>query len=107
MFDFGEDGLASMRVNPGLSSYAADPEAAGASLAELLEFGKQRVPKELWKHTEVRLMATAGLRLLEPGVQDRILDSCRRVLQASGFKFKSEWASVITGMAMQNSLSQF
>ncbi|KAF3431464.1 hypothetical protein FNV43_RR26195 [Rhamnella rubrinervis] len=97
VFDFGKDRLASMRVNPGLSSYAADPEAAGGSLAELLEFGKGRIPKEVWKHTEIRLMATAGLRLLEPVVQDRILDSCRRVLQASGFKFRNEWASVITG----------
>ncbi|XP_015901282.2 probable apyrase 6 [Ziziphus jujuba] len=97
VFDFGKDGLASMRVNPGLSSYAADPEAAGGSLAELLEFGKGRVPKEFWKDTEIRLMATAGLRLLEPGVQDRILDSCRLVLHASGFKFRNEWASVITG----------
>lgn len=97
VFDFGRDGLASMKVNPGLSSYAMDPEAAGGSLAELLEFGKGRVPKEFWKDTEIRLMATAGLRLLEPGVQDQILDSCRRVLQASGFKFRNEWASVITG----------
>ncbi|KAL5553849.1 hypothetical protein UlMin_041250, partial [Ulmus minor] len=97
VFDFGKDGLASMRVSPGLSSFSEDPEAAGWSLTELLEFGKGRVPKEFWGKTDVRLMATAGLRLLDLGAQDRILDSCRRVLRTSGFNFRDDWASVITG----------
>ncbi|BFG16680.1 hypothetical protein CerSpe_029540 [Prunus speciosa] len=97
VFDFGTDGLSSMRVNPGLSAYAEDPESAGGSLRELVEFGKGRVPKEQWENTEIRLMATAGLRLLDLDVQNRILDSCRMVLRSSGFKFQNEWASVITG----------
>lgn len=97
VFDFGKDGLASMRVNPGLSSFAEDPDGAGHSLVELLEFGKGQVPKESWGETEIRLMATAGLRMLEVKVQERILESCRRVLRPSGFKFRDEWASVITG----------
>ncbi|XP_010066911.2 probable apyrase 6 isoform X1 [Eucalyptus grandis] len=96
-FDFGENGLASLRVNPGLSAYAEDPEEAGASLAELLGFAKRKVPREFWGETEVRLMATAGMRMLERRVQDQILDSCRKVLRASGFQFQDEWASVITG----------
>ncbi|PON33459.1 Nucleoside phosphatase [Parasponia andersonii] len=100
VFDFGNGGLVSMRVNPGLSAYSDDPKALGDSLKELLEFGKGRVPRELWRETEIRLMATAGLRLLDPAVQDRILDSCRRTLGESGFKFRDEWASVITGMAI-------
>ncbi|PKI36827.1 probable apyrase 6 [Punica granatum] len=96
-FDFGEGGLASMRVNPGLSAYAEDPESAGRSLRELIEFGKQRVPREQWANTEIRLMATAGMRLLELPVQYRILESCRGALRESGFKFRDEWASVIKG----------
>ncbi|XP_050144571.1 probable apyrase 6 isoform X2 [Malus sylvestris] len=96
VFDFGKDGLASMRVNPGLSAYAEDPESAGGSLRELPEFGKGRVPKDLWAETEIRLMARAGLRLLDLGVQNRILNSCWKVLRSSGFKFRDEWASVIT-----------
>lgn len=44
-------------------------------------------------------MATAGLQLLESSLQDQILDSCRWVLQGFGFKFRNEWASVISGMA--------
>ncbi|KAJ8773762.1 hypothetical protein K2173_006412 [Erythroxylum novogranatense] len=94
VFDFGED---AMRVNPGLSSYSEDPDEAGGSLKELIEFGKGRVPRELWNHTEIWLMATAGMRLLDVDVQDRILEACRRVLRTSGFKFDDKWASVITG----------
>ncbi|KAI6676836.1 hypothetical protein NL676_037632 [Syzygium grande] len=96
-FDFGQDGLASLRVNPGLSAYAEDPGESGASLAELVEFARRKVPREFWGETEVRLMATAGLRMLERRVQDQILDSCRKVLRVSGFQFQDEWASVITG----------
>nr|XP_028962438.1 uncharacterized protein LOC114826426 [Malus domestica] len=101
VFDFGKDGLTSMRVNPGLSAYAEDPESAGGSLRELLEFGKGRVPKDLWAEMEIRLMARAGLRLLDLGVQNQILNSCRKVLRSSRFKFRDEWASVITGTCTQ------
>ncbi|KAF1863567.1 hypothetical protein Lal_00030620 [Lupinus albus] len=96
-FDFGKDGLASMRVNPGLSSFAEDTDGAGRSLEELVEFGKGRVPIENWRETEIRLMATAGLRMLNVGVQGKILESCRKVLRESGFLFRDDWASVITG----------
>ncbi|KAL8142341.1 hypothetical protein V2J09_015373 [Rumex salicifolius] len=96
-FDFGPRRLGSMRVSPGLSAYAGNPEEAGGSLLELLEFGKSRVPEQLWKETDIRLMATAGLRLLDSKVQDNILESCRRALNSSGFKFHKDWASVITG----------
>ena len=97
-FDFGENGLGSIQVNPGLSSFAEDPAMAGGSLGELVEFGKKRVPKEYWGETEIRLMATAGLRMLDLGVQAQILESCRKFLRVSRFKFQDDWASVITGM---------
>lgn len=97
VFDFGKKGLVSMRVNPGLSAYAEDPEGAGGSLRELVEFGRKRIPREHWGRTEIRLMGTAGLRMLEGALQDRILESCRRVLRLSGFKFRDDWASVISG----------
>lgn len=96
-FDFGPGGLESMRVTPGLSTYVDDPEEAGGSLMELLEFGKKRVPEQFWKETEIRLMATAGLRLLDSKLQERILESCQKVLSSSGFKFHKDWASVISG----------
>lgn len=105
VFDFGRDGLASMRVNPGLSSFTEEPDGAGHSLLALLEFGKSEIPKESWRDTEIRLMATAGLRMLEVNLQQRILESCRSVLRSSGFKFRNEWASVITGSLLTDAAS--
>ncbi|KAK9050998.1 hypothetical protein SSX86_027623 [Deinandra increscens subsp. villosa] len=98
VFDFsGENGLGSVRVSPGLSAFGEDPHRAGASVLELLDFARKRIPKVNWGKTEVRLMATAGLRMLDSSVQERILESCRKVLRASGFAFRNDWASVISG----------
>ncbi|XP_078444294.1 putative apyrase 6 isoform X2 [Wolffia australiana] len=86
-----------LKENPGLSAYAGNPDLAGESLAGLLDFGKTKVPRSQWGQTKVRVMATAGLRLLDIRVQERILESCRKALRVSGFLFRSEWASVISG----------
>ncbi|KAG0469796.1 hypothetical protein HPP92_016496 [Vanilla planifolia] len=87
----------SLKVRPGLSSYSGDPSSAGDSLVDLLRFGKGKVPRDQWGDTEVRLMATAGLRMLDAGVTDSILESCRMALRSSGFLFQDEWATVISG----------
>lgn len=98
VFNFsGKNSLDSMRITPGLSAFAEDPEGAGLSLLELLAFARTRVPEKEWRKTEVRLMATAGLRMLDSGVQERILESCRKVLRRCGFQFSDDWASVISG----------
>ncbi|KAJ0436275.1 putative apyrase [Helianthus annuus] len=98
VFDFGgKNGLNSMRVSPGLSSFVEDVDGAGESVMELLAFAKRRIPDEKWGETEVRLMATAGLRMLDLNMQERILDACRTVLRRSGFVFRDDWASVISG----------
>uniref|UniRef100_A0ACD5XG50 Uncharacterized protein n=1 Tax=Avena sativa TaxID=4498 RepID=A0ACD5XG50_AVESA len=104
VFAAGPDGRpdlarsAVMRVSPGLSSFAADTARAGESLRPLLEFAREKIRGEGGAAaTEVRLMATAGLRLLEDRVQEAILASCRDVLRASGFRFEDSWAKVIPG----------
>ncbi|XP_062211410.1 probable apyrase 6 [Phragmites australis] len=102
VFAAGPDGRldlarsAVMRVSPGLSSFAAEPARAGESLRPLMEFVRERVGGSS-AETEVRLMATAGLRLLEERAQEAILASCRDVLRASGFRFEDAWAKVIPG----------
>lgn len=88
---------ASLKATPGLSSFAADPSGAGRSLAPLVEFAKRHVPRGSWEDTQVRLMATAGLRLLDAAVAESVLESCRDVLRQSGFQFQDEWTSVISG----------
>lgn len=45
----------------------------------------------------MRLLATAGLRLLQPQQVDAILLACRSRLAASGFVFEEGWAQVISG----------
>ncbi|KAE8800498.1 Nucleoside-diphosphatase mig-23 [Hordeum vulgare] len=63
-----------------------------------MEFAKEKVGGEgAAAATEVRLMATAGLRLLEESVREAILVSCRNALRASGFRFEDSWAKVIPG----------
>ena len=89
-FNFGEKGLGSMRVNPRLSSFTEDPKGAGGLLGELVQFGKKKVPKEYWGETENRLMATAGLRMLDLGVQVWILESSQKFLKDSKFKFQDD-----------------
>ncbi|CAN0923654.1 Probable apyrase 6 [Linum grandiflorum] len=96
VFEFGDKDTA-MRVSPGLSAYSDDPESGGDSLFELIDFAKERVPREMWKETEIRLMATAGMRLLDGDVQGKVMEGCRQVLKESGFLFRDEWASVISG----------
>jgi hypothetical protein len=45
----------------------------------------------------VRLLATAGLRLLTEAEQLAILAACERLLEASRFLFEPGWATVIDG----------
>ncbi|KAL1202592.1 putative apyrase 5 [Cardamine amara subsp. amara] len=97
VFDFGEENYASLKLSPGLSTYADNPEGASESVAKLVEFAKTRVPKRMLKKSDIRLMATAGMRLLEVAVQEQILEVTRRVLRSSGFRFRDKWASVISG----------
>lgn len=97
VFEFRGANYASLKLHPGLSAYADDPEGASAALTELVEFAKGRVPRGMWVETEVRLMATAGMRLLEAPAQEKILGVARSVLGSSGFLFRDEWASVISG----------
>ncbi|GIL99459.1 hypothetical protein Vretimale_4620 [Volvox reticuliferus] len=84
-------------VEPGLSAYASQSEKAAASLAPLLEFAYDHVPPDLWHRTPVRLLATAGLRLLSSDEQQAILAACHKLLVASHFRFKPDWATVIDG----------
>ncbi|KAL1207708.1 putative apyrase 4 [Cardamine amara subsp. amara] len=97
VFDFGDENYASLKLSPGFSAYADNPEGASESVTELVEFAKTRVPKGMLKEIDIRLMATAGMRLLELNVQEQILEVTRRVLRSSGFRFQDEWAFVISG----------
>ena len=68
-------------INPGLSSYEADSEAAAKSLDALLEVAVEKVPDKLKGCTPIAVKATAGLRLLGEEKSRKTLDAVRRRLE--------------------------
>ncbi|KAI8140111.1 nucleoside phosphatase GDA1/CD39 [Fennellomyces sp. T-0311] len=68
-------------IEPGLSSYKDDAEAAAKSLDELMQVALENVPAELHHCTPIELKATAGLRLLGEGQSKKILDAVRTRLE--------------------------
>ena len=90
----------SKKVKPGLSSFAKNPNDAGPSLKELVEFVKSKVPERDWAVTPIWLKATAGLRMLESAESGAVLVSVRNFLgdkANSPFIFRSNWAGIISG----------
>eukprot|EP00877_Chromochloris_zofingiensis_P011573 jgi/Chrzof1/666/Cz01g24120.t1 len=86
-----------LKVEPGLSFYASNPASAAASLQPLLNFAYKHVPPEHRRRTPIKLMATAGLRLLPTHASQQILQQCSALLSASQFMFQPGWAEVISG----------
>ncbi|MCR9192370.1 MAG: hypothetical protein NXI01_06880 [Gammaproteobacteria bacterium] len=70
-------------TTPGLSSYAADPKAAGASLKKLLDDAVFFLDKHaaIPAQTPVDIMATAGMRLLSEEKQQSIYAAVRQYMQ--------------------------
>jgi len=90
----------SMKVKPGLSSFATNPTSAGKSLAPLVTFLKENVPEEVWGVTPIWLKATAGLRMLSSVQSDAILEDVRNFLldaANSPFLFRPSYARIIPG----------
>ena len=90
----------SLKVKPGLSSFAEQPTDAGKSLQGLIDFMKEQVPEADWAVTPIWLKATAGLRMLEPAKSEAVLESVRDFLSNkdnSPFLFRRSWAKIIPG----------
>lgn len=74
------------QLKPGLSSYAADPKAAAASLKPLLALALETIPEALHAQTHVSVGATAGLRMLPGTKADEILAEVRALLKTYPFQ---------------------
>ncbi|EFJ48169.1 hypothetical protein VOLCADRAFT_91259 [Volvox carteri f. nagariensis] len=85
------------RVTPGLSEFAPEGEGVVESLQPLITFAQQQVPPRLHTSTPIRLLATAGLRLLPEEQREAVLAAVRALLGGSGFRFRAEWVRVISG----------
>eukprot|EP01121_Diplochlamys_sp_Union-15-3_P013963 TRINITY_DN440_c0_g1_i2.p1 TRINITY_DN440_c0_g1~~TRINITY_DN440_c0_g1_i2.p1 ORF type:complete len:472 (-),score=66.15 TRINITY_DN440_c0_g1_i2:27-1388(-) len=87
----------SLKVKGGIASFVDNVTGAGLSLLPLIDYAKQHIDNETALQTPIFLKATAGMRSLSPYNQYLILQSCRRVLNESGFLFSPDWATVISG----------
>ncbi|KAM3129195.1 hypothetical protein pb186bvf_018670 [Paramecium bursaria] len=86
------------RVKPGISSYVNNLDGLTQSLTQLIEFAKQNVPPSMQKFSPIFLGATAGMRIISPEWQVKIIDHIRRMFQLSGFLFDNlQWARILTG----------
>ncbi|KAI9074027.1 hypothetical protein K1719_044027 [Acacia pycnantha] len=65
-----EAGSSSMKIGVGLMGFTGDPNGAGASVVQLVEFAKQQVPKKEWERTKVQLIATQELENLNVEVRE-------------------------------------
>ncbi|XP_070614546.1 ectonucleoside triphosphate diphosphohydrolase 2 [Erythrolamprus reginae] len=82
----------------GISSYSADPPAAGQSLVACLDQALQDVPKERHGITPLYLGATAGMRLLNISnsqASDRVLEAVTATLKKYPFDFRG--ARILSG----------
>ncbi|TFY65005.1 hypothetical protein EVG20_g5750 [Dentipellis fragilis] len=63
------------KVEPGISSFAQNPEGIAAYLAPLLDHARSHIPPSLHSETPLFLLATAGMRLLTPEQQATVLEA--------------------------------
>ena len=94
-FDLIADDL--KKEKPGLSAYKEKTAEAGSSLTGLLNHARAKIPAALHAETPIFLMATAGLRMVGEKAKDEILASVCAELSSSGFLFRCEWATLLSG----------
>ncbi|KAG6836873.1 hypothetical protein H0H93_001933 [Arthromyces matolae] len=81
----GEDWVT--KVEPGISSFGDNPQGVGQYLQPLLSHARKHIPPSLEKETPLFLLATAGMRLLDPIRQALVLqETCRFLTRHSDFK---------------------
>lgn len=89
---------ASFETEPGLSSFASDPDNAGPSLKPLLDAAKKYVPADSWSSTRLWVKATAGVRSVESGELQPLVKSVDAYLAKSeNCPFKSEGFDILAG----------
>ncbi|EOA25100.1 hypothetical protein CARUB_v10018407mg [Capsella rubella] len=98
VFNFGSLNYESFSIPDGLSTFANNLDGAKVKVQELVDFAKAKIPELMWSRSDIRLMATAGMRLIAYDDRENILNAAREVLHASGLSFRDEWASVISGL---------
>lgn len=87
-----------MRITPGLSSTAANPSSASDYLDPLLAYAATAVPLHKHSQTSLYVLATAGMRMLDPASQKAILnDLLTDIPKKYKFLVKEDNVQVISG----------
>ncbi|RDB22159.1 Golgi apyrase [Hypsizygus marmoreus] len=90
------------KVEPGISSFASNPEGVGSYLRPFLSHAREHIPPSLEKETPLFLLATAGMRLLPPAKQAEILQqACKFLVLHSAFKIDSPSATGPCGSSVR------
>lgn len=91
----------SMKVSPGVSSFADKPQKVWKShYKSLLKYAEKIIPEGSWAETPVFVYSTAGMRLLPKSKQSAILkETCKGIDQKTPFSIQdcSSQVSVIDG----------
>lgn len=62
------------KIHPGLSSLMYNPEQSYEYLQPIIKFARDSIPRKSHKATSIYLLATAGMRLLDPETQLEIMN---------------------------------
>lgn len=96
----GEDWIT--KVEPGLSSFADNPEGVASYLEPLIQHAQSRIPPSLESETPLFLLATAGMRLISPVQQARVLNAvCQYLRSSSNFRIDDESKDGPCGLSVQ------
>lgn len=88
-----------LRVVPGISTFANHIQDLHPYFTPFLEYAVARIPQSYFNRTYVFLYATAGMRLLTPEQQHDVLATTRSILATWPFRFLDpSWARVISGV---------
>ena len=84
------------KVVPGISKFEQYPDSILLLMETLLTYADSKIDSKNWKETELHLMATAGMRLLEKSQQENTLEELSSFFKKnSEFNFKN--AVIISG----------
>ncbi|KAJ6622863.1 nucleoside phosphatase family-domain-containing protein [Mycena sp. CBHHK59/15] len=90
------------KVEPGISSFADDPEGIAGHLRPLLAHARDLVPPSLQPKTPLFLLATAGMRLLPPEKQALVLQhACDFLVTHSHFGIEAPSAAGPCGSSVR------
>lgn len=86
-----------VKVKPGLSSYAKNPDEATESIKPLLNQALEVIPQKHQSLTHISLKATAGLRMISDEIANRILKNIGNLFKTYPFASNANDVGILDG----------